>query len=1183
MPIRILLPDFSIKQNSDFTANLAAVAGVGRGRESSMYGPLRDVLAVALGYDRRSIDIDRAGARGRPDLTVFAPGGRDGSVVPWIVLEAKDERGIVADGTRRAALFAEKAKYITADTAWFVFVDPTMMVARPVERGTSDAGDIEYPLGAPNTIDAFAALFAPLAAERAGVPLMLERFREGDEALIGTERLSGDGDPLAQRIARDAFFDGLRETTGLLQNAVENALASTLPKREAMQAELRGFREAFGEPRFTPYPVRVEGSPRSREESLAHGRAAHALTQRLAREPALARLALDALPRFAERVGLDPADKDEARRIDRFFAIETANLVLARILLIRFLEDHGFFDETTPDGVVRRRYLCNGGVEAFQGMRRYFGHGYTRLLEEAYRSGAGVYAAAFNETELDWVLALSSPELSRTVEWAMYRFARYDFTTIKGDVLTGVYDRFLDPSQRKAKGEFYTPPSIARWMLDRLGLDPEDAVLDPACGSGTFVIERYQQAVGEEADRGLATYDEARAAVARIAGNDLNPFSAVLTQIQLLWHLLAFGAAVRAESLPPLSIAERANSLVPTILRDQSSTRFADIDRDDYAAVIGNPPYVRPERGLDLDPAARAYFAGEREVDGVVHAGISVDRNLYRLFIYRALDHWCAKRGEGRVGKLAFVLPLGFCSGSDAADVRKLFAPGGRWTIREIVDMELIWRSVFDADVLPMILIAEARPARLEDRVTIHLADERCVLAPAVKGGRPTFDLDRAEVATVSYADVFAPDGRILTRLTPRRLEVIRKLRACATLNSAAKRYWTKMQGGVISASETRPTGLGEAQWRERRLFSRGVTRRGKGKTTCPGHTLWKGENVRTGSLIGNPPFTTVDLDSLDATRIWSYPEILPDVMFAFPRIEQIPCAAPFNPKTDAFLDTVIVFGPRDDLARFPFDVIFASRIYGFYSIVNLRSPYMNKLRSDIYQSVIAALPWSDTLTAHTEQLLERRALLFAACLRRFDAGTSLRIEADALGLRPLRDVFRAQALGATLIQSETIAEGEPFSIGDVVVVGEGETWSVIPDVTAEAVAITVPTEDLAHLVAAGLRLAVGTDLTRTTLLRLPIPPDLETAQRLTALSARFATDVLEDAVEREVDRIDAIVGPALGLDDADIAFIQDEMTNDPFLSRIRPRYPFFTPKQRGRRTNLERSDRYRAVPPIKA
>jgi type I restriction-modification system DNA methylase subunit len=276
-------------------------------------------------------------------------------------------------------------------------------------------------------------------------------------------------------------------------------------------------------------------------------------------------------------------------------------------------------------------------------MRGYFRQGYTRLLEDAYRSGAHVYAAAFDETELDWVIALADPQLSNTVEWAMFRFARYDFTTVRGDILTGIYDRFLDRRQRKAQGEYYTPPSIARYILNRIQLCPEDEILDPACGSGTFLLERYQLAIGEAADMNLAKYEEARDCVERLAGNDINPFSSILTQIQLLWHLLVFGSALRSAGFPELKIAERANSLVPSSLNDPSQNRFGEIDRSGYAAVVGNPPYVRPERGQDLDESARIYFQEPRERNGRAYEGITPDKNVYRLFIYRALDYWCPR------------------------------------------------------------------------------------------------------------------------------------------------------------------------------------------------------------------------------------------------------------------------------------------------------------------------------------------------------------------------------------------------------------------------------------------------------------------------------------------------------------------------------------------------------------
>lgn len=765
-------------------------------------------------------------------------------------------------------------------------------------------------------------------------------------------------------MARNAFFDGLEETTQRLQEATLSALTAIRTNRKALVKEVEVFSARFHGYDFSPYPVQIVGYPKGREENIEHGREAHRLNRLLASDPAMARLTLKALPSFAERAGIDP--ERESKKLDQFFATETANLILARILLIRFLEDHGFFDEETPDGSKHRRYLCNGGVKAFQGMRSYFNARYTRLLEDAYRSGAKVYAAAFNETEHDWVLDLADDTLSRNIEWAMYRFARFDFKSIRGDILTGIYDRFLDPKQRKIQGEFYTPPTIARYMLDRLSLTPDDKILDPACGSGTFLIERYQQVVGEDADRGLASYDDACKAINKIHGNDLNPFSAVLSQIQLLWHLLSFGKNVKIQGIPDIHVAERANSLVPTDLRDQTTTRFGDIDVPGYGAVVGNPPYVRPERGQALENTAHSYYSQSTELGGVIHNGISAESNLYNLFIYRALDYWCsAPEGEHyqKPGKLAFVIPLAFCVSNSSAELRKLFSPNGRWTITEIVDMELIWRHVFDADVLPMILFAEARPPTSDDLVTVRHVDEASVrISPSKGRAKPIFDLTVSPESQLSYNDLFTPQGRIATRLTPDRARIVQKLRNLDSFASVAKQYWKKQKGG-FKVIDVKPKGIGEAHWEEQRMITYGAARRGKGNEHCPGGLdVYKGENIRTGGLVGDPVFKKLDVWNLSSPSVWKFPEILPDRMWCLPKIEQVPCAAPFNPKTTAIMNTATIFGPRDDLKAFPFDILLTSRIYGWFTLLSLRSSYQNKLRSDMYPSTISELPWSEQL-----------------------------------------------------------------------------------------------------------------------------------------------------------------------------------------------------------------------------
>jgi hypothetical protein len=137
---------YTTEQRAEFEGAIRALRETAAGREASMYQPLSDLFVDFLGYSRRNIDIDTSGPRGRPDLTIYAPGGGAGRRVPWIVVEAKDEKNAVADPRRRLTLYGGKAKYITADTAFIVMVDPTMLVARGAAIGSGATADIELPL-----------------------------------------------------------------------------------------------------------------------------------------------------------------------------------------------------------------------------------------------------------------------------------------------------------------------------------------------------------------------------------------------------------------------------------------------------------------------------------------------------------------------------------------------------------------------------------------------------------------------------------------------------------------------------------------------------------------------------------------------------------------------------------------------------------------------------------------------------------------------------------------------------------------------------------------------------------------------------------------------------------------------------------------------------------------------------
>ncbi len=1247
------------KTSSLFDEAIRTIRETKKGQEAAMYGPLRDLFCDILGYPRSSVHIDIAGEAGRPDVTCRAPSGindRNGKSldIDWMVVEAKDEHDAFSTSGKRETIFSHKAKYVRPDTAWFVMVDPTVFVARPVMTSAHDsANDIVLVLN--NAVDesSFRAKFARIAYGVAGVPQRLKAFREGDTTLIATEKLTApDTADKRQRnqvtVARRNFYETLRNTTGHLQESTLGTLQSVLSMATDVSAAWEEFRQKYPEAEFDPYTLTASARPDNYELAMSYGGNVARLNRKLKKAGSIARLALDGLPEFRARVNA----KDEKQALE-MFATETANLILARILLIRFFEDNGFFGPN--------RFLCNGGVEAFQKLKEKFTFGYTRLLKMAYEKAQALYAAAFDETELDWVFATNDANLSNAIEWAMYQLSRYDFTTVKGDILTGVYDRFLDREQRKKFGEYYTPPSIARYIVDRLEMKPQDRFMDPACGSGTFLIERYQQVVGEDADKGLATYAEVVAALERLAGNDLNTFSAVLAQIQILWHVLSFkDDLIVADEFPDIAISDKANSIIRPGVEFAQHGRFVELDQPEYGGVGGNPPYVRPERSGEVDDTTREYF--ESDHDG--WTGISAEANLYALFIYRALDGWCRrpnKWGEN-AGRLGFVVPLAICGTKENGDLRRLLGPDGRWTIKEIVDLEVIWRNIFDADVLPIVLIAEARPPRLPlgakwldraeplpdgpkrqqvkaarlqpwidgrlnaatpenqhawerlstrnrarwepDQVIIKLADKSCIdFGDGSK--RPTFDLAGITPSLIDYADLFTPDGRIVTRITHERRTIINKLRANAQMSSALQEYWYKKKGGKQKLVNTKnhdfdfanqQTGGAErgsvsiekpqvdlTMWEHREMISRGIVYAGRKRfvTKGNGHTVYKAENIVSGEIFGEPQDRNIDISAARNRYLFEFMDILPSRLWAVSMIATRPNAVSFDPRTIAFTDTATIFGPRSDLTNVPFDLLFVSRIYRYFYALTCRMSYLNMNRSHVYPTNLRQLPWNDAISAVAAKVETLRGDLVSACENHFRTEAAMFTALSALPLCAFRDVVKdgVKGTGGKVEWSESLNKGnEKIELSPACkATAEDDCWHiVISDYLLDWV--KVPNEAAAFGLATALAARAGTErklVERSVLLDMPIPADAATRAKFEAIVKEYRESDYAKAIDAVVDEIDALIGPALGLDTGDIASIRSDMADDPFLKNITPRWPATETRIHGYRTGLDSSDRY--------
>ena len=68
---------------------------------------------------------------------------------------------------------------------------------------------------------------------------------------------------------------------------------------------------------------------------------------------------------------------------------------------------------------------------------------------------------------------------------------------IRDSILGDVYEKFMDRETRKAIGQFYTPDFVIEYILNNTVAEadvienPFVSVLDPACGSGHFLIMAY--------------------------------------------------------------------------------------------------------------------------------------------------------------------------------------------------------------------------------------------------------------------------------------------------------------------------------------------------------------------------------------------------------------------------------------------------------------------------------------------------------------------------------------------------------------------------------------------------------------------------------------------------------------------------------------------------------------------
>jgi len=201
---------------------------------------------------------------------------------------------------------------------------------------------------------------------------------------------------------------------------------------------------------------------------------------------------------------------------------------------------YGTADVSNDELFVRHTYLCQ--FAKMLAYAAYFG------VEEAIQQieciidgtafealGTGIPGNIGEYDFFSWVLA---PQVrTQTIDAFRHmadNLAIYDLQSINEDLLKQLYQNLVEPETRHGSGEFYTPDWLAELILREIGYHPGQSLLDPACGSGTFLFTAIRLLV----EQGLKGQRLVDFALQNIKGMDRHPLAVTIARINYLLALL---------------------------------------------------------------------------------------------------------------------------------------------------------------------------------------------------------------------------------------------------------------------------------------------------------------------------------------------------------------------------------------------------------------------------------------------------------------------------------------------------------------------------------------------------------------------------------------------------------------------------------------------------------------------
>lgn len=277
--------------------------------------------------------------------------------------------------------------------------------------------------------------------------------------------------------------------------------------------------------------------------------------------------------------------------------------LLDRLIFIRVAEDRGI-EPPLLIQLARQWYMQK---EKKNNIYRSLVENFRRL-DEDYNSN--LFSPHFFE---NWEEHSGATAKVISILYGKEGYYEYDFKAMPSDVLGAVYENYLshrlsqskkimgvfkDSGKRKEQGIYYTPSYIVDYIVkNALGpiLDSchsirdlkKIKVLDPACGSGSFLIKVLETIYKKYESFGVIGNEELvkiQILEENIYGVDLDPQAIEITQLNLLINSLT-----EKRQMPNLKNIKNGNSLT-----FDWKEEFPEVFKQGgFDAIIGNPPYIK--------------------------------------------------------------------------------------------------------------------------------------------------------------------------------------------------------------------------------------------------------------------------------------------------------------------------------------------------------------------------------------------------------------------------------------------------------------------------------------------------------------------------------------------------------------------------------------------------------------